>query len=289
MTLENKALQNFSLKLKLIFIAIISLGLIIECIFYNLNDNKKPVDGWWNKISNFLKEKESKSNYAEKIPVITYHMIISDSEKKLKKNYNESLCVSKTTFTQQMKWLYERGYKTLNCQELYLWHQRKIELPKKSLLITFDGGSIGQEKYAMPILKQYKMKGVTFILGVFALRNKKGKIKYKSIKKLRKLYPNFDFQSHTYNLHRKFKKNDYILTIKDAKMQKKYFKFFFLAYPFGIYSSGMIKAYKESGIKMAFTYGMNDYATRNQDIYKIKRIKISGNESFSYFVRWFKD
>ena len=51
----------------------------------------------------------------------------------------------------------------------------------------------------------------------------------------------------------------------------------------------MIKAYIKSGIKMALTYGKNDYASRNQNIYKIKRIKVNGKENFTSFIRWFKN
>ena len=131
------------------------------------------------------------------------------------------------------------------------------------------------------------MKAVSFLIGEHTYNNKKGKINYNTMQELKKLYPNFDFQSHTYNLHKKFKMNDYNLTIEDATIQNKYFIFIFLAYPYRIFTSGMINAYKKNGIKMAFTYGINDYATRNQNIYKIRRIKVNGKESFSNFTRWF--
>ena len=289
-------MSKFLTKIKIIFITIILALLNIEYIYifyleYNNTTSFNIRKYYLNNpnVTNILITNGNMLNNSDKIPVITYHMIISDYEKNLKKNVKDTLSVSKSTFSKQMKWLYERGYKTLNCQELYLWHQKKIELPKKSLLITFDGASIGQAKYAIPVLKKYNMKGVTFVLGKHAYRNKKGKINYNTMNKLKQLYPNFDFQSHTYDLHIKINKNDYKLAIKDAAIQKKYFNFTFLAYPYGIYTSGMIKAYKKSGIKMAFTYGINDYATRNQDIYKIRRIKVNGRESFSDFTKWFKD
>lgn len=271
---------------KIFFIIIIIFSCLIfeyKQIFFLLN--KK----WSFQLSKILKKNRNQLNNADKIPVITYHFILSDFEKSFTNNYDQTLSVSKRTFIKQMKWLYKRGYKTLDCEELYLWHQKKIELPKKSLLITFDGGSIGQEKYAMPILKKYNMKGVTFILGIDSCKNRQGKIKYNKIPKLKKLYPNFDFQSHTYNLHKKLTKNDYNLTMKDAFIQKNYFNFSFLAYPYGYYTPGMIKAYIKSGIRMAFTYGKNDYASRNQNIYKIKRIKVNGKENFTSFTRWFKN
>jgi len=187
----------------------------------------------------------------------------------------------------QMKYLKIKGYKTLNCTELYLWRKGKIKLPKKSVLITFDDGYIGQEKYAMPILKKYNFKATAFIIGKLTYNNEKGIIKYSRIPKLKELYPKFDFESHTFDLHVHLDKDIYNRTYNDAVKQNKYFNFSFLAYPFGNYSSEMIRVYKYIGIKMAFTYGKNRYATRRQSIYRIRRIKVNANEDFSKFISFY--
>ena len=50
----------------------------------------------------------------------------------------------------------------------------------------------------------------------------------------------------------------------------------------------MRKAYAESGIKVAFTYGKNGYATKKQNILQIRRIKVNAREGFGKFTRWFK-
>ena len=132
------------------------------------------------------------------------------------------------------------------------------------------------------------MKGTIFIIGKLTYNNEKGTISYSRIPKLRKSYPNIEFESHTFNLHVHLRKNIYNKTFKDAIKQNQYFNFSFLAYPYGNFSSEMIRAYKNIGIKMAFTYGKNRYATRKQNIYKIRRIKVNANEDFSKFTRWFK-
>ena len=89
-------------------------------------------------------------------------------------------------------------------------------------------------------------------------------------------------------MHASLIKDIYNKTYKDAVTQNKYFNFTFLAYPYGKFSSEMIRAYKDIGIKLAFTYGKNCYATRRQNIYAIGRIKVNANEDFSKFTRWFK-
>jgi len=169
---------------------------------------------------------------------------------------------------------------------------KKINIvPKKSVLITFDDGTIEQEKYAMPILNKLSMKGTSFILGKRTYNNDKGYINYKRMPLLKKLYPNYDFQSHTFDLHFRLKKNKkdiYNISFNDAVKQNLYFNFTYLAYPYGRFTSEMIKAYKDVGIKMAFIYGKNGYANRTQNIYMIRRIKIYSDEDFYKFTSWFK-
>ena len=226
---------------------------------------------------------------ATKIPVLTYHMVVSDSQKKSAKFRHSSLAVSKSTFDKQMKWLHKKGYRSISCEEFYLWYHKKIKLPPKSVMITFDDGAIGVAKYALPVLQKYRMHGVTFIVGSRTYKNKKGTIKYKQLQKLMQDQTYLEYQSHTYNLHKHFSaKGDYQKVLKDAAKQKKMYGFEYLAYPYGRNTKGMRKAYAESGIKIAFTYGKNGYATRSQNYLQIRRIKVNARESFSKFTRWFK-
>lgn len=230
-----------------------------------------------------------KGKDTKRIPVLTYHMVVSNSKKSSGKYRNSSLAVSRSTFDKQMKWLHKRGYRSINCEEFYLWYKGKIKLPPKSVLITFDDGAIGVATQALPVLKKYKMKGTSFIVGSRTYNNKRGTIKFKQLKKLRESQDYLEFQSHTYNLHKHFsKKGDYQKVLKDAAKQKKMYGFEYLAYPYGRNTAGMRKAYAESGIKVAFTYGHNGYATKKQNILKIRRIKVNAREPFSKFTRWFR-
>lgn len=188
-----------------------------------------------------------------------------------------------------MIWLNNRGYRSINCEELYLWHQGKIKFAKQTVLITFDGGSIGVIKNALPILIKYNFKGTIYIIGNKMLSNNDEFISYELMKKIKKIYPNLEFQSHTFDLHKRIIKDEYRKVFKDAIIQNKYFDFEFLAYPYGNYTLEMIKVYRQIGIKLAFTYNKDNsqYAIRSQDIYMIKRIKINDREPFSKFIRWF--
>ena len=225
-----------------------------------------------------------KGKNAKKIPVLTYHVVASDNEAA---RMSSSLIIAQSKFDRQMKWLHKRNYRTVNCDEFYLWYKGKIKLPPKTVMITFDDGYPGVVKYGLPVLKKYKMKGTFFIVGKLC-RESSNMVSYKQIKKLSKSQDLLEFQSHTYNLHTRTKAlSGYATVKKDAKKQKKLYGFEYLAYPYGYNNSGMRRAYKDTGIKLAFTYGNDTYATRKQDIYRIERIKIYANGSMDDFKSWF--
>lgn len=246
--------------------------------------------------SNSLPEAEAIAAYgtyhgtnAKKIPVITYHRVVSNAQKKKGKARSSSLYISQSMFRKEMKWLHKKGYRTINCQELCLWYEGKIRLPKKTVLITFDDSRAGLPKYAYPVLKEFDMKGTVFTIGHGVVNNEKGSIKKKDLPRLLAAYPNVEYQSHTYALHKHFsKKGVYARVSKDAAKQKKYFSFDYVAYPYGYSTKAMRKAYKDSGMKLGFAYGSNGYATRKQSRYQIRRIKIYGNGSMSQFTKWFR-
>ena len=244
-----------------------------------------------------------KGTNAKKIPVITYHRLCSDAEKRMRANKKDSLFISVSVFEKQMAWLSARGYRTISTEEFYKWRTGRISLPPKSVLITFDDGIYSIVKYGVPVLKKYNMKATMFIIGknIKPVTNRKANsrgryccIGQDVINEVTADYPDFEFQSHTYNMHRKIKKKPALTkTSKGAQisdfttMYKKY-GYTVMAYPYGKYTNKTIAAAKASHVKMAFTYGTNAYATKKQSIYKIKRIKISGTQSMKKFYRWFK-
>ena len=243
-----------------------------------------------------------KGKNATRIPVITYHRLTSAKEKKSRNQRHSTLFLEVSVFEKQMKWLHNHKYRTISTEEFYLWYTGKIKLPKKSVLITFDDGSYSVIKYGLPILKKYNMKATIFMIGKTTRKRTLTKVrKSKSyacigqdvMAQVQETYPNLEFQSHTYNMHRKIGGKAALKKLSMSKQKADFTKMYnkygytFLAYPYGKYSDKTIKAAKASHVKMAFTYGTNAYATKKQNRYKIKRIKISAGAPMSRFTRWF--
>lgn len=232
--------------------------------------------------------------HAQKIPVLAYHKVVPAGE-----SFTSSLLIADNVLEEQLTWLKDNGYKTLTMDEFYQWYQGKLEVPVKSCVYTFDDGFYGVYHLAYPIFKRLDMAGTAFCIGKNTdgptadfdpYEEKDHYIGYDVIEKSRKEYPKFNFESHTYDMHNRVdgKKPalsfSYEQIMEDCEANAK-FGFRYLAYPWGAYSDNMQKAVKDSGYRLAFSYGPYKYATRDDDPYAVSRIKVSGKIGMDSFIR----
>jgi peptidoglycan/xylan/chitin deacetylase (PgdA/CDA1 family)/N-acetyl-anhydromuramyl-L-alanine amidase AmpD len=96
---------------------------------------------------------------AVRIPIIEYH----DPDFKL----NEQVQMTVAWFEDQMKWLADHQYQTLDGDELSAYLDGTVTFPYKSVVLSFDIGTAKKQIYTdsvIPTLKKYKFKAVFFIL-----------------------------------------------------------------------------------------------------------------------------
>lgn len=239
------------------------------------------------------------SRYAQKIPILGYHKIVTDEETISDSAMKTGLITKESALEAELKYLHDNGFTTLTLDEFYDWHAGKKELPPKSVMITFDDGYYGLYYVAYPLLKKYDMAGTVFCIG----RNTAGVtaeytpeqdegdqyIKEDVIEKVREEYPKFEFGSHTYDMHNRKKgqkpAESYTYDqIMDDCRKNEQFGFDYLAYPWGTYSENMQNVLKDAGYRMAFAYNPFYYAYRSDDTYAVNRIKISGLISMEEFI-----
>ena len=234
-----------------------------------------------------------------KIPVLCYHNIATSTEKA---NYPEESDWTITTdnFKEHLDYLKNNNYKTLTMDEFYNWKIGNLNLPYKSVLITFDDGFLSNYEYAFKLLKEYNMNATVFVVGSFidssTTNEWNGNIKTYMTKdileNLKNEYPNIEIYSHSYNLHYQGAINqDKEALIQDIKdFDNFYPNNDILCYPFGQYNDNIEECLKESNYKMAFRYGPDkkDYkkASRNDNIYEIPRLNVShGMSVFKFALR----
>lgn len=245
-----------------------------------LADRKEPVS------------EESGQEYATQIPVLAYHNITDSIGKP-----DTGLTVTKFAFNRQMKYLHDNGFTTLTLDEFRQWHDGEIEVPAKSVVITFDDGYAGTYWFAYPIIKKYGQAAAVFCVG-----KKIGEttdefdredpfscyVGRDAIEEVRRDYPRFQFESHTYDMHNRINGRKPLNVLSSEEILADFkrngeFGFRYLAYPWGEYNKSMLKAEKECGIEMAFGYRPFIYATRDDDRYCVNRIKIDSGMSMKFF------
>ena len=105
---------------------------------------------------------------AKKVTVLMYHRIID--RKDLKEHHFDKsgelhdTIVTLQNFEEQMRYLKEQGYTTLTMPEFQSYMEEELEVPAKSVLITFDDGFKDNYINAYPVLKKHKFHATIFLI-----------------------------------------------------------------------------------------------------------------------------
>lgn len=97
-----------------------------------------------------------------KVPILMYHYISAPPEDA--DEYREDLSVSPEAFREQLQYLADNGYTTIDLYDLILAVTRQKALPPKPVILTFDDGYLDHYTTAFPLLQEYGFKGTFFII-----------------------------------------------------------------------------------------------------------------------------
>ncbi|WCN38247.1 polysaccharide deacetylase family protein [Aneurinibacillus uraniidurans] len=200
------------------------------------------------------------------VPVLMYHHILKVSEnKKFRKN---PAVITPEAFAVQMKILHDNGYKTVGLDTLEQYVDKKIKLPPKTVVITFDDGYLSNFMYAYPVLKRYQFKATMFVITGPMQQNPEkfnpDMLNRVSWSELPKYSDVFMYEPHAHHFHRVLGRESFMLaqpvaavkndihTVQEL-LQAHHFDTRYFAYPYGQYNQNTIKILKEEGFHMAFT------------------------------------
>lgn len=242
-------------------------------------------------------------NHTHKMPVFAFHRLVPDDIKNKHKN-NEWIGRIKI-FEDMIKYLYNNGYKTLNIKEFFKWYIGEVELNKKTVLITIDDGHYEDYYLVYPIIKKYKFKATSFIVGS-RIKNKTNPynkfvdsyVGMDVINKIRKEYPYFEFQSHSFNMHYHIRNNKgkfinriYNMSLKELEsdiIKNEKYGFTSMAYPYGSSNEEIKKLLRKYGYLISFRFGPSEFATRNSKRFAIPRIKLNDKATLDTLKNWLK-
>lgn len=214
------------------------------------------------------------STYATYIPVLNYHFFYDGTSEVC----NEVICLDTKNFEEQLKYLNDNGYKTLTMSEYVDWYNGKIELPKKSVLLTIDDGAFGTDTHLPRLLNKYQANATLFLITAWWPKEK-----YVS--------PYLEIESHGYDIHRVGNcgearilclNHDEIIEDLNKSVELLNTKKAF-CYPFYTYNNNSIKAIEAAGFEVAFAGGGYN-SSRKSPRYAIPRYPIYKSITLGEFI-----
>jgi peptidoglycan/xylan/chitin deacetylase (PgdA/CDA1 family)/nucleoid-associated protein YgaU len=209
------------------------------------------------------------------VPILVYHNISAQDKGKLS--------LASKTFDAQIKQLHADGFYALSLADFVAFTTGRRQLPRRSVLLTFDDGYKSFVQYARPILKDYGFGATLFVYSDFI-----GAGSALSWQELRTLSEQgFDVQAHTKthaNLRRKEGESEaayakrietelaFPLTLFKKNLPRPVDA---LAYPYGEMDDELIPFVAKYGYTVAFT------VRRQSNSAFVSPLKISRSQIYS--------
>ena len=188
------------------------------------------------------------------VPILVYHNLGAQAKGRL--------VLGADAFSEQMHYLKREGYRVVSLAEFVEWLQLKRQLPRKSVVLTFDDGYHSFREHAYPVLKKLGFPATLFVYTdyVGASRNA---LSWEQLKTL--AAEGFDVQAHSKthgDLRRAAGETDaqYGKRMQDELAEPP--RLFqrqlgrgvqFLAYPYGRVDDELLSRVREQGYAAAFT------------------------------------
>lgn len=212
-------------------------------------------------ISNIIRSNNTNEEVSKGFAVLNYHYTIS-REANEHLECTQEICITDTLFDSHMKYLSDNNYLTLTLEEIEMFIDGKIRLPKNSVGITIDDGwYVGR---TISILEKYNLHGILFLIGSLAPPSD-----YQS--------NNLEIASHTWDLHKTWgdfinaSREEAINDLKTSRESLNNTNYF--CYPFYQYNDRVISYLKEVGFTMAFA-GINKKVVVGENKYLVPRYGI---------------
>ncbi len=187
------------------------------------------------------------------VPVLTYHNIGPQAKGRL--------VIAAKAFEEQMRYLKAEGYRVVSLKEFLEFTALKRQLPRKTVVLTFDDGWRPFKELAYPILKELGYAATLFIYTDFV--GAKSALTWEELRELER--EGFDIQAHSKthgDLRRKQGESDdeYARRLQ-AELAQPLAVFQrqlgrprpILAYPYGSQDDEVLKKVREYGYVAAFT------------------------------------
>lgn len=227
---------------------------------------------------------------AQKIPVLMYHHLLLEEENTYG---NNPAVITVEAFEEQIAYLHRYGFNTITLLELEKFLLGEIDVPKRSVVITFDDGYSSNYHYAHPILKKYGFEASIFLIthSVKEVSEEFTPVRTTSLGWDQVVYGMdvFEYANHSHNMHIQDEDGTAYLLVKsydeilwDLAMNKSITQSDYFAYPYGKYNEMTLDILEELGYRMAFTT-RTGYVKRGDSLLALNRFGIYPTTSMLRF------
>jgi len=210
---------------------------------------------------------------------LLYHHVSTNSDTQ-DSRYN----IPPEKFEEQIKWLFDNGYQTINISDLANLIYNGGEIPQRPVVITFDDGNIDNYSNALPILKKYGFVATFYIVETYI--NGAEMISTDQVKEL--IQNGWEIGSHS-STHPHLPNISEDLLAGEIRMSKLGLEEKLgvpvnsFAYPFGEINDNIIRLTSSYGYKSAV--GLGNTSTHSmQSIFYLSRIEIENDFSMETFI-----
>lgn len=212
------------------------------------------------------------------LSILMYHNVYDPGEidEPVNNNY-----ITTDALKEEMDYLVDNGYYFPSWEEVRRFVDGEVDLPEKSVVLTFDDGARDFEKYGIPILEEADIKATAFIVGT-----NRGEMW------VRKDLSHVQLQSHSYDMHKAggnighggiFTALSYDEAMEDMEKSKELLGTNdAFCYPYGDYTDECEQIVEDAGYKVGLTTNYGKIYP-GDDPYALKRIRISGSPSITAF------
>jgi len=188
------------------------------------------------------------------VPVLCYHNLAPQSKGRM--------ILAAKVFEDQMRYLKNQGYRVINLKQFVEFVSLKRQLPRRSVLLTFDDGYRSFLQYAAPVLKELGFTATLFVYTDYVGAGGNA-FTWADLKKLQQ--EGFDIQAHSKSHGDMVRAgnepaNEYEKRLEAELMQPRAlfqknlgFAPDILAYPYGRQDDAVVRRAKERGYTAAFT------------------------------------
>jgi peptidoglycan/xylan/chitin deacetylase (PgdA/CDA1 family) len=225
------------------------------------------------------------ANGYQLVPVLVYHNIGKEPRGRL--------VLGVDAFTEQMKYLKAHGFRVVSVAEFVEWLQLRRQLPKKTVVLTFDDGYRSFREHAYPVLRELGFTATLFVYTDYVGAGRNA-LNWDDLKTL--AAQGFDVQAHSKS-HADLRRGDHESEAQyGRRMQAELIDaprvlarsvgrpVSFLAYPYGRVDDAVLAKVKDHGYLAAFTVRRESNASF-VDVLRISRSQIYSDMTLEQFAR----